>query len=66
MRKAAELREKTVEELQAEARDLSEQLFKLRFQKATGQLENLARMKELRRDLARVRTVLTEKRKAGA
>lgn len=62
---AAKLRELSVDELQEEARALSEQLFKLRFQKATGQLENRSRIRQVRRDLARVKTVMTEKAMAG-
>lgn len=61
MIKASKLREMTVEELQNESNALSEQLFKLRFQKATGQLENVSKMGDVRRDLARVKTVITEK-----
>ncbi len=40
---------------------MSQQLFKLRFQKATGQLENKSKMRQVRKDLARVKTILTEK-----
>lgn len=50
-----------VDELKGEASELSEQLFKLRFQKATGQLDNVMKIRQVRRDLARVKTVLTEK-----
>lgn len=59
--KASKYREQTVEELQDEVQALSEQLFKLRFQSATGQLENVLKIREIRKDLARVKTVLTEK-----
>lgn len=59
--KASKLRERSVEELELEAEKLSEQLFRLRFQQATGQLENALKMREVRRDLARVKTVITEK-----
>ena len=59
--KASKLRERTLEELGEEATKLSEQLFRLRFQKATGQLENASKIREVRRDLARVKTVMTEK-----
>lgn len=62
--KAAELREQTAEELRDRERELSEQLFALRLQKVTGQLENPARMSAVRRDLARVLTVLGEKAQA--
>jgi large subunit ribosomal protein L29 len=63
--KARQLRDKTVDELQQQERTLREQLFKLRFQKATGQVENPARMRLARRELARVLTILNEKA-AGA
>lgn len=63
--KASKLRERSVEELQLEAEKLSEQLFRLRFQKATGQLENALKLREVRRDLARVKTVITEKTTAA-
>lgn len=59
--KASKLREMSVEELQDEVSTLSEQLFKLRFQKATGQLDNVMKFRQVRRDLARIKTVLTEK-----
>ncbi len=59
--KAVELREQTVEELRDRERELAEQLFALRLQKVTGQLENPAKITNLRRDLARVLTVLSEK-----
>lgn len=47
--------------MQGELHDLSQQLFKLRFQKATGQLDNKHKMRQVRKDLARVKTILTEK-----
>jgi large subunit ribosomal protein L29 len=59
--KASKLRERSLQELGDEANKLSEQLFRLRFQSATGQLENAAKLREVRRDLARVKTVMTEK-----
>ncbi len=59
--KAAELREQTVEDLRAKETELAEQLFALRLQKVTGQLENPAKITLARRDLARVLTVLGEK-----
>jgi len=62
--KAAELREQTVEELRDKEREISEQLFALRLQKVTGQLENPSKISNLKRDMARVLTVLGEK--AGA
>jgi large subunit ribosomal protein L29 len=62
--KAKDLRDKTVDELRHQERDLSEQLFALRLQKVTGQLEKPAKVRTARKDLARVLTVLREK--AGA
>jgi large subunit ribosomal protein L29 len=60
--KASELRDQTVDELQDKERDLAEQLFALRLQKVTGQLEKPSRVRQVRKDLARVMTVLNEKR----
>jgi large subunit ribosomal protein L29 len=60
--KAEKVREMGVEELGVKEHELQEQLFKLRMQKATGQLQNAARLGEVRRDIARVKTVLKEKR----
>ncbi len=59
--KAAQLREQTVEELKDKERELAEQLFALRLQQVTGQIENPAKLRLVRRDLARVMTVLREK-----
>jgi len=58
---AAELRDKTPDQLREELANLKKEAFNLRFQQATGQLENTARMKAVRRDTARVMTVLNEK-----
>ncbi|NOZ95813.1 MAG: 50S ribosomal protein L29 [Acidobacteria bacterium] len=58
--KAQQLREQSVEELERTLSDLEEQLFKLRFQKSTGQIENPIKIREVRRDIARVLTVLNE------
>jgi large subunit ribosomal protein L29 len=55
--KAKELRERSDEELAKQLTDLQEELFNLRFQQSTGQLENPIRLRELRRDIARVKTV---------
>ena len=63
--KASQFREMSAEDLEAEAVSLSEQLFKLRFQLATGQLGNVMKFRGVRKDLARVKTVLTEKRRAS-
>lgn len=58
--KAKELRELSEEELQEKAKELGQELFNLRFQKATGQLGNTAMIPKTKRDLARAKTVLTE------
>jgi large subunit ribosomal protein L29 len=59
--RAEELRELSADELQAKQVELREQLFKLRFQKAIGQLDNEKKLGETRRDIARVLTVLKQK-----
>jgi large subunit ribosomal protein L29 len=61
--KAADLKQATVEELLAKEKELAEQLFALRLQKVVGQLENPAKIPSVRRDLARVLTVLGDKRR---
>jgi large subunit ribosomal protein L29 len=63
--KARQLREKSVEELRDQEKTLREQLFKLRFQKATGQAESPQKIALVRRELARVLTVLGEKSPAA-
>ncbi|HBS49179.1 MAG TPA: 50S ribosomal protein L29 [Rhodobacteraceae bacterium] len=62
---AQELRDKTPDQLRDELANLKKESFNLRFQQATGQLENTARMREVRRQTARVKTILNEKA-AGA
>ncbi|WP_347489939.1 50S ribosomal protein L29 [Desulfoscipio sp. XC116] len=59
--KAKELRDMTVEELQKKMNDTKDELFRLRFQLATGQLDNPMRIKEVRRNIARVITVIRER-----
>ena len=59
--KAEDLRAKTVDELNDEIDSLAKEAFNLRFQKASGQLENTARVRAVRRDMARVKTVLNLK-----
>jgi large subunit ribosomal protein L29 len=59
--KAAELRDKTPDQLRDQLASLKKEAFNLRFQKATGQLENTSRMQVVRRDAARVKTILNEK-----
>jgi large subunit ribosomal protein L29 len=60
--KAAELRDLGADELGTRERNLTDQLFRLRIQKSMGQLEAPAKMRGVRRDLARVKTVLRQKR----
>ncbi len=62
--KAAEFRDLSLDELHAKARDLRGEAFNVRIKRATGQLENTARLKQLRRDIARVETIMREKREA--
>ena len=62
--KAAELRALGADELGVKARDLTDQLFRLRIQKSMGQLEAPAKIRGVRRDLARIKTVLRQKRNA--
>jgi large subunit ribosomal protein L29 len=59
--KGKELRDLTKEELLKKEKDLKEEAFNLRFQHSTGQLENTARMKVIRRGIARIETLLREK-----
>jgi len=61
--KIGEIRDLAVEDLQARAKDLDDQLFRLRIQKSMGQLEAPTKLRTLRRDLARVKTILRERRK---
>lgn len=59
--KATDLREKSVEELNAELIELSKEQFNLRMQHATGQLNQTHQLKQVRRNIARVKTVLNQK-----
>ena len=63
---AKELREKTPDQLREELANLKKEAFNLRFQQATNQLENTARMREVRRSAARVKTILNEKAASAA
>ena len=63
--KADKVREMTDDELRTREKELHEQLFKLRFQKAIGQLDNALKIRETRRDIARVKTVLRQRRPAA-
>ncbi|MBD5424182.1 MAG: 50S ribosomal protein L29 [Allobaculum sp.] len=61
--KATELRTMSEAELLKKIDELKDELFNLRFKQATGQLENTARMKTVKKDIARIKTVLTEMKK---
>ena len=63
--KAANVRGKTRDELQDQLLQLKKEQFNLRFQRATGQLENTARVREVRRDIARIKTLLADTARAG-
>jgi len=60
--KIADIRTKTADELADELEKLKKEQFNLRFQKATGQLENTARVRQVRRDIARIQTIIRAKR----
>ena len=64
--KAIDVRARTADELSELLEDLQKAAFNLRFQKASGQLENIAEIRRVRRDIARVKTVLGEKSRAAA
>ncbi len=59
--KAKELRQKSIEELNSTEGELKEQLFKLRFQKATGQIQNPIKIRMVRKDIARLLTIRAER-----
>ena len=63
---AKDIRERSDDELRKTLGDLEEQLFKLRFQKSTGQIENPIKIHEVRKDIARVLTVINERRAEGS
>ncbi|AEV70335.1 50S ribosomal protein L29 [Acetivibrio clariflavus] len=63
--KAKELREKTDAELQKELGELKSELFKLRFQHATNQLENPMRLKDVKKSIARIKTIMRERELKG-
>ena len=60
-KQAHALREKSVDELHSRERELTEQLFKLRFQRATGRMENPSKMRQVRKEIARIKTLINEK-----
>jgi len=61
MSKVSELRDLSVEDLRQRERDLDDQIFRLRLQKSTGQLESPVKVRSGRRELARVKTIIREK-----
>jgi len=63
--KASEMREMTQEELQKELNELKSELFKLRFQLVTNQLENPMRLKDVKKSIARIKTVMREREIKG-
>ena len=63
--KTSELRALTVDELKRKESDLRKELFNLRFQRATGEIENPMRIRAVRKDIARILTIVTEKTKSG-
>ncbi|HVR66894.1 MAG TPA: 50S ribosomal protein L29 [Verrucomicrobiae bacterium] len=64
--KAADLRTKTSDQLKTELTTLRKEAFNLRFRKASGQLENTARVRQVRRDIARIKTMLNDSARAGS
>jgi large subunit ribosomal protein L29 len=64
MAKATEMRDKTIEELRQDESDLRKEMFNLRFQQVTGEIENPLRIRHVRKDIARILTVINEKTKA--
>jgi large subunit ribosomal protein L29 len=66
MTKVADIRGKSPDELKSMLLDLRKEQFNLRFQRATGQLEALSRIKTVRRDIARVKTIMAERDRAAA
>ena len=65
MTAAADVRTKTADELGDQLAQLRKEQFNLRFQRASGQLENTARVRQVRRDIARIKTILAERAKAS-
>ena len=64
--KASDIRSRTDDELGEEVDTLSKEIFNLRFQRASGQLDNTARVRQVRRDIARIKTILDERRRAAS
>ena len=64
--KAKDVKAKTTDELNAELEQLTKEVFNLRFQRASGQLENTARVRDVRRTIARIKTVLGERQRTAS
>lgn len=64
--KAGDIRSQTVDQLIEQVETLGKEIFNLRFQRASGQLENTARVRQVRRDIARIKTVLGERSRTAA
>jgi large subunit ribosomal protein L29 len=64
--KASDVRAKTDDELGADLDQLGKEIFNLRFQRANGQLENTARVRQVRKDIARIKTILGERRRRAS
>ena len=65
-RKAGDMRARSEDELTEELDTLGKEIFNLRFQRASGQLENTARVRQVRRDIARIKTILGERRRPAS
>ncbi len=65
MKKPSEMRNMTIDELRQEQQDLKKELFNLNFQKVTGEIENPMRIRRVRKDIARILTVINEKNRKG-
>ena len=65
MTKIVDIRAKTADELQAQLLDLRKEQFNLRFQRATGQLEATGRIRVVRRDIAKIKTIQAERKRAA-
>lgn len=63
--KTSDMRDLTIDELNTKLAETKEELFNLRFQNATGQLDNYKRLGELRRDIARIKTIVRERELSG-
>lgn len=64
--KAADIKTMSIDQIDDEVLKLKKEQFNLRFQRATGQLENTARVREVRRDIARLKTIAQQKRQGSA